>query len=274
LTKLMSNTVYTETPEVETRPRSKHVKYKPHTMHITHVSQKPQSKATATYRPLSELEYRDIARMFVKALPLDGDDYLETIEAYIQIIRKLSSEAKIALRCAYIFSAKVPYDDREDFFQDLALTLLKAKHGEEKLAYAVARCDWIDFWKRQHTHDTKFCVYASDRGIENPECKDCTHKAGKHCAWLAYRGIRSLDSEITDNDGNNTSLSELIVGEADYEAKLDSKLDVQTIEAKLKAFPSIWALIEKRLIGNTLTKIETDTLDRWVNKTGYSLLLN
>jgi hypothetical protein len=243
-------------------------------MHVTHVKHKTQSKATATNRPLSELEYRDIAKMFVKALPLDGDDYRNTIEAYIEIIRKLPSESKIALRCAYIFSAKVPFEDREDFFQDLALTLLKAKHTDEKLAYAVARCDWIDFWKRQHARMTKFCVYASDQGRENPECKDCKHKTDKHCAWLAYRGIRSLDSEISDNDGNNTTLSELIVGEADYEAKLDSELDAQTIEAKLKDFPAIWYLIEKRLIGNTLTRIESDSLNRWVNKTGYSLLLN
>jgi hypothetical protein len=209
---------------------------------------KTQSKATAVNRPLSELEYRDIARMFVKALPLDGDDYKDTIEAYIEIIRKLPNESKIALRCAYIFSSKVQYEEREDFFQDLALTLLKAKNSDEKLAYSIARCDWIDYWKRQHAHETRFCVYRSYQGQANPDCSKCPNKDrvkdGK-CAWLAYRGIRSLDSEISDDDGSNTTLSELIVGEADYEARLIEQMDVTEVLNKLETYPAIKALINK-----------------------------
>jgi hypothetical protein len=151
---------------------------------------------------------------------------------------------------------------------------LKAKQPDERLAYAIARCDWIDFWKRQHAHLTKFCCYASDEGRENPDCKECKHSTGKPCAYLGIRGIRSLDSEINENGENNTTLGELIVGEADYEARLNGQLDAHIIEAKLKLYPAINNLVNKRLVGLTLTRKETETLETWVSKYGVSLLLN
>ena len=61
---------------------------------------------------------------------------------------------KTVLKMAYIFSRKVPRQEREDFFQDIALILLEKQIDNQRLAYAIARCDWRDWWKkykiRQH----------------------------------------------------------------------------------------------------------------------------
>jgi hypothetical protein len=43
---------------------------------------------------------------------------------------------------AYIFSRKIPKQEREDLFQDIALKLIEADTPEQRLAYAIARCDW------------------------------------------------------------------------------------------------------------------------------------
>ncbi|GAH01794.1 unnamed protein product, partial [marine sediment metagenome] len=54
-----------------------------------------------------------------------------------------------------------------------------------KLAYAIARCDWIDFWKR--------------------------YKIRQHL---------SLDSVTEDESGNPVTLAEMLVGETEFERKM------------------------------------------------------
>ena len=56
----------------------------------------------------------------------------------------------MALKVAYVFSRKVPRQEREDLYQDIALAVFKAKTKDERLAYAIARCDWRNWWRR-HT---------------------------------------------------------------------------------------------------------------------------
>ena len=140
---------------------------------------------------------------------------------------------------AYIFSRKVPRQEREDLFQDIALTLLKHKTSEPRLAYAIARCDWRDWWKK--------------------------YKIRQHY---------SLDSVTEDEDGSPATLAELIIGESEFEVKMDGKLDAQRIWQKLDKFPAIKKLVVKRLIGQSLTKLETDTMNRWVSKFSTTLLLS
>ncbi|KKK62299.1 hypothetical protein LCGC14_3005700, partial [marine sediment metagenome] len=79
-----------------------------------------------------DVKYRDIARMLAKALPVEDEEFGTKVEEYRQVVVAMSAEQKTALKMAYIWSAKVPREEREDFFQDLALTLLKANLHEEK----------------------------------------------------------------------------------------------------------------------------------------------
>jgi len=213
-----------------------HPEPKPRKLTLTAIRR--ERKAIAKSVPLNELTYRRIAIMFVKALPVDGEDFSVKVGEYLAIIKALPKEAKIALRMAYVFGSKAPVEEREDLFQDIALALLKAKATDEKLAYAIARCDWLDWWRK--------------------------YKIRQHV---------NLDSVVEDSEGNITTLAELVIGEAEFEDKVNGQLEAHRIWQALAPFPAIKTLVSKRLIGKPLTNLEHDTLNRWVAKFGVSLLL-
>ena len=179
--------------------------------------------------------YRDIAKMLVKAMPVDGQDYYGKVEQYIDTIRAMPQESKVALKSAYIFSRKVPKQEREDMFQDLALAILKAKTGDERLAYTIARCDWKNWW-----------------------------------AKYRIRQHYSLDSVVEDEDGGETTFGELLVGETEFERKIDGELDAQSIWDRLP--PGIQYLVDRRLTGYGLKKLERECLERWTSKNAMLLV--
>jgi len=186
---------------------------------------------------IKDITYRHVAKMLASALPIEGKEFGDKVEQYLETIKRLPQEAKTALKSAYIFSRKVPREEREDLFQDIALAILKVKTKDERLAYAVARCDWQDFWRK--------------------------YKIRQHY---------SLDSVVDDTEGNPVTLGEMLVGETEFERKMDGKLEAERI---FNALPSnIQPLINKRLIGNTLNKQERNALNYYVRKDGYKLLLN
>ena len=186
---------------------------------------------------LKDITYRHVAKMLASALPVEGQEFGLKVEHYLDTIKRLPQEAKIALKSAYIFSRKVPREEREDLFQDIALAVLKVKTEDERLAYAIARCDWRDFWK--------------------------AYKIRQHY---------SLDSVIEDTEGNPVTLGELLVGEAEFERKMNGKLDAERIYNTLPL--NIQPLIDKRLIGKPLNQTERKRLSRYVKAEGYKLLLN
>lgn len=186
---------------------------------------------------IKDITYRHVAKMIASALPIEGQEFGLKVEHYLETIKRLPQEAKTALKSAYIFSRKVPREEREDLFQDIALAVLKVKTKDERLAYAIARCDWIDFWK--------------------------AYKIRQHY---------SLDSIVEDTEGNPVTLGELLVGETEFERKMDGKLDAERI---FDALPShIQPIINKRLIGKALNQTERKRLNRYVKAEGYKLLLN
>lgn len=187
-------------------------------------------------KQLFDITYRNIAVMLAKALPVDGADFTNRIEINLDTIKRLPQSAKVALRSAYIFSQKVPREERQDLFQDIALAVLKARTSDERLGYAIARCDWRDFWKK--------------------------YKVRQHY---------SLDTVINDDDGNPVRLAELIVGEAEFERKMNGKLDAERIWNKLPV--KIKPIIQKRLLGQALLNTERAALSYYVKTSGYQLLL-
>jgi len=80
--------------------------------------------------------------MLASALPVEGEDFGDKVNEYLETIKALPREAKLAMKVGYIFSRKVPRQEREDMFQDIALAVFKVKARDERLAYAIARCDW------------------------------------------------------------------------------------------------------------------------------------
>jgi len=183
------------------------------------------------------ITYRDIGKMLASALPIEGEEFGLKVEEYIETIRQLSVEAKTALKSAYVFSHKVPREEREDLFQDIALAVLKAKCASEKLGYAIARCDWANWWR--------------------------AYKRRQHY---------SLDSVVNDTKGNPKTLGEMLVGETEFERKMDGKIEAERIFDKLPE--AIKPIINKRLIGKALNASERNKLNRYVKNEGYKLILN
>jgi len=183
-----------------------------------------------------EVTYRDIAKMLASALPIQGDDFGNQVNDNLEVIKTLPLEAKHALKVAYVFSRKVPRHEREDLFQDIALAVLKVKTRDERLAYSIARCDWQNWW-------SKFSI----------------------------RQHYSLDSVTEDEDGNPATMAELIVGEVEFENKINGKLDAERIWNKLPE--DIKPIVFNRLIGKALTKREHNSLAYYVKTKGYQLLL-
>jgi len=174
--------------------------------------------------------------MMAAALPVEQEEFRATVEEFLETIKKLPITAKLALRSAYIFSRKAPRQERKDLFQDIVLAVLKAKTSDERLAYAIARCDWKDWWKR--------------------------YKIRQHY---------SLDTVTEDEDGNPVKLGELIVGECEFERKMDGKLDAERIWQKLPDY--IKPIIQTRLLGKAVNQTDRQRLNRWIKKEGYQLLL-
>jgi DNA-directed RNA polymerase specialized sigma24 family protein len=183
-----------------------------------------------------EVTYRDIAKMMARAMPVEGQEYGLKVNELLETIKRLPQASKVALKVAYVFSRKVPREEREDLFQDIALAVLKAKTPDERLAYSIARCDWRDWWKK-----------------------------------YSIRQHYSLDSVVEDNEGNPVTMAELIVGEAEFERKMDGKLDAERIFNRLP--DDIKPIINKRLIGKALNSSERNKLNRYVHKFGAQLLL-
>ena len=198
------------------------------------------------------VDYRSIAKMMTSALPVEGKEFGRAVNNYLAAIKRLPTPAKLALKSAYIFSRKVPREEQEDLFQDIALAVLKTDTRDAKLAYAVARCDWQDWWRQ--------------------------YKVRQHY---------SLDTVIDDDEGNPVTMAELLVGEVEFEFKIDGELDAERIWNQLP--PDIKPLIQKRLLGkpliserkrgnqktdSALTNTERSRLNRWVHREGYKLLLN
>jgi hypothetical protein len=172
---------------------------------------------------------RDIAKMLVKYMPIEGQDFTSKIEAYISLLKKLDKPSKLALTAAYIFSSKCPKAEREDLFQELVTRCYEANPQSEINAYSVARCDWknwLDSWYREHKTT-----------------------------------LQSYDITIQDDGGNEIRASELLVGDCEFEARECSNIDASNIWQLLPV--DIKPLVQKRLSGLGLSAKEGMRLMRF-----------
>jgi hypothetical protein len=197
------------------------------------------------------IEYRDIAKMLVKALPVENEEFALKVNEYMAIIKTLPKQAKIALECAYIFSSKAPREEREDLYQSLFLALWKVQPDSKKLAYSIAKCDWLDFWK--------------------------SYKTRQHL---------NLESITESEDNNPDNLANVIVGSIEYETRYDGNIDSETLWSKIPS--DIKPIILKKLSGKSLTsgkrkvgrpKVEQPLIgkhrvqySRWLRKQAYQIL--
>ena len=188
----------------------------------------------------------------------DNDDqFIALVADASKAIDKLNINAKLAIQTAYIFSRKVPTNERQDLFQELLAAVLAS--GTEKLAfaYAIVRRDWQNWYKTYKLHSQYYSGYLSET--------------------------------ITNSDGEETELAELLVGEVEFERKQIDKLDAQSLWHQIPT--DIQSLVIKRLQGKplgtsrsrkggrpkqsqTLDNTERSRLNRWIQREGYKLLIN
>ena len=178
------------------------------------------------------ITYRNIAKMLASALPIEDEEFREVVESNLKTIKAMPKGQKVALRSAYIFSRKVPKEEREDLFQELTLAILEQGVDCERLAYAIAKCDWQDWW-------AKF-------------------KVRSH--FLAG----SLNARLEDSEGQEYEFGELLVGEVEFERKMQGKIDGQALYSKLPE--AIKPIVTKRLLGRALTDVERKRLSRYVKQ--------
>lgn len=164
-----------------------------------------------------EVSYRNIARLLCQT-DREANDYAEALEFTLTQVKALPAQTKLSMRIAYIFASKVPHEEREDCFQTFTATLLKSGISDERLAYAVIRADWLDFWRAYKVKE---------------------------------RARTTLESEVTDADGNAAELGDLLIGEVEFENKMESTLDTASLWSQIPA--DMRSLIAKRLSGQNLT---------------------
>lgn len=185
----------------------------------------------------TDTTYRSIAKSMASHSGAQEEEYGLMVEETLKAIMSLPQADKYALKSAYVFSRKVPKNEREDVMQELFLNLYKSKAQDEKLCYAIARCDWKDWWKK-----------------------------------YKIRAHYSLDESIgLDESGNPETIADILVNEIRFEYLVDGKLDAEYLWSKLPA--SIKPIIGKRLQSKALTSNERVVLHRFIHGCEASLIL-
>jgi len=187
----------------------------------------------------------------------DEEQYISLQRDMSKAIDKLDVNAKLAIQTAYIFSRKAPASERQDLFQELLTAVLASGTQKLSFAYTIARRDWQNWYKTYKLHSQFYSGYLSET--------------------------------ITNSDGEDTELAELLVGEVEFERKQIDKLDAQSLWHQIPM--DIQSLVMKRLQGKplgtprnrkggrpkqsqTLDNTERAKLNRWIKSEGYKLLIN
>lgn len=119
-----------------------------------------------------EVTYRKIAIVLVKRLPIqDHMRFSDKVGEYVKTMERLPVQAQLALKAAYIFSAKsrhgIGNDEQQDCFQDYFTAVLEKSTDSEALAYTIAKRRWIDKFK-QHRRRNSIAPRAPSTTSDQP----------------------------------------------------------------------------------------------------------
>lgn len=206
---------------------------------------------------IANTSYQTIAKRAIgEANFADDKAYMELIQTTRQAFEKLTPNGRLAVEAAFVFSRKVPHSERQDLFQELLLAVLASGTENAAFAYAIVRRDWQNWYEKYKLHSQFHQGYLSET--------------------------------IVNAEGQETELSELLVGEIEFERKQIDKLDARQLWQRIPS--DIQKLVSKRLQGKplgvsrkkagqpkstaTLNGSERSRLNRWVKTEGYKLLVN
>lgn len=206
---------------------------------------------------LTKATYQQVSKAMLGPNFDRDDHFIELVKQTAKQVEALGINAKLAIEAGYIFSRKAPQEERQDLFQELVAAILDSGTENAAFAYTIARRDWQNWWAQYKLHSQYYQGYLSET--------------------------------ITNSDGEETELSELLVGEVEFENKQIDKLDTQRLWQQIPA--EIQQLVTKRLEGKplgaprnrkagqpknsgTLNGTERQRLNRYVRTEGYKLLIN
>lgn len=175
-------------------------------------------------------QYRHIAKWLNSKLPLSDDEFGASVPATMAELRKLPLADRLALKEAYIWSRKVPAQEREDLFGDIALVLIEKRVDCEPLAYAIARNNWRTWWSKYKLHSQFNVAYLSE--------------------------------PVSMPDGETLEYGETLVGEVEFERKLDGEMDGKQLYDGLPRW--VQELVQKRLLGIGIRGGDRRMLDKWL----------
>ena len=180
-----------------------------------------------------KVEYRTIAKWLNSYTEQSDNEFVANVETSLHEIKDLPSHQRLDMKLAYIFSRKVPHQERQDVYQDIMAALIEYGQGDVKLLYAIARNVWRTWWRNYLTR---------------------THYLSGHI----------IQDDGDENDERGNVLAETLVGECDFERKIEGEIEGQRIWAALPK--DIKAICKKRLLGKATTATERSLLARWIAK--------
>ena len=151
-------------------------------------------------------------------------------QSYNQLAGKWRNWLEVARR----FEHKAKAQDRLDLRHTIILAFADQQARNERLGkpdlsfYGMLRIAShcvADYWREINKASVKVCVF--DGIAKEPHCASCRYKPqSSQCAYLALRPVQSLDSEVTDSEGNRVRLMDTLAD--DKAIDLDQWLDAKT----------------------------------------------
>jgi hypothetical protein len=172
-----------------------------------------------------------------------GNDWQSLVD-FDKTVQVLSSETGIGqkqLESIVTWNLqKVSLQDRDDLLQEFSIALLEVKPRQANLAYAICRNQLVN-WHR-------------------------------HSSYVSKHEIGSLNWTVEDEDGEEVEAIELVAGEVEFEYKLASRIDANTLFQKLP--PRIKRIVARRLLGIKIKHSDVVAM-RWfiLSPKGQALLI-
>jgi DNA-directed RNA polymerase specialized sigma24 family protein len=206
---------------------------------------------------------RKLAKALAKGLPVEGAAFGEHVDRIEHEVKALPKVQKTTLTLAYMFSAKVPHQERDDVSQEILLACLESGQTEERNLYVVARRTWVDWFRKWYTRQQyelgiDFDKLVAERlGINEPKLEGLCNVSGDMTDLVA----ETRQAVVAEHETKATRQD--FDAESEY-ALTDSNPEAKRIWNSLPA--RIQAIARKRLASQPLTHAERQSLSAWLVK--------
>jgi hypothetical protein len=204
---------------------------------------------------------RKLAKALAKGLPVEGAAFGEHVDRIEHEVKALPKVRKTTLTLAYMFSAKVPRQERDDVSQEIILACLESGQTEESHLYIVARHTWAVWFKRWYTRQQYELgidfdkVVAERLGVNEPKLNELCNMSGDMTDIVAETR-QAVVAEYEQKAARD-----------DFDAQAEYALTSDDGKAKRiwNSLPArIQAIARKRLASQPLTGAERNYLCLWL----------